>query len=77
MKDLTAQRWIKLTVGKHDFEIASANSKYLVGLVSGADRIEIVVLDDAPVGTCIVETSEKIVDASILTQLQVLKNVIM
>ena len=77
VKDLTAQRWIKLTVGKHDFEIASANSKYLVGLVSGADRIEIVVLDDAPVGTCIVETSEKIVDASILTQLQVLKNVIM
>ena len=77
VKDLNAQKWIKLTVGKNEFEIATANSEYLIGLVSGAERIDVVVLDDAPAGTCIVETSEKIVDASILTQLQVLKNAIM
>ena len=77
IKDLTAQRWIKLTVGKHEFDIATANSEYLVELVSGAERVEIVMLEDAPIGTCIVETSEKIVDASVPTQLQVLKDAIL
>jgi len=77
VKDLTAQRWIKLSISKHEFEIATAHSDYLVELVSGAERVELVVLDDAPAGTCIVETSEKIVDASVLTQFNVLKNALL
>lgn len=71
-KDLVAQKWVKLSVSECDVKIATTNSEMLLKMVSGAERLEIEVLEDVPRGTCIVETSEKIVDASVNTQLCVL-----
>jgi flagellar biosynthesis/type III secretory pathway protein FliH len=45
-------------------------------MVDGAERIELEVLDDAPSGTCIVETSDKIVDAGIHTQIGMLRDAV-
>lgn len=73
VKDLVAQKWVKMSVSNADVQIATSNSEILLNMVSGAERLEIEVLDDAPRGTCIVETSEKLVDASVSTQLNVLR----
>jgi len=75
VKDLTAQKWLKLSISKSEVQIVTTNSEYLLSMVSGAERLEIEVLEKAPKGTCIVETTEKIVDASINTQLEVLHKV--
>lgn len=74
VKDMVAKKWLKLSVSKSELQVATSNSEYLLSMVSGAERIEIEVLEHAPKGTCIVETSDKIVDASINTQLDVIYN---
>lgn len=76
VKDIKAQKWVKLSVSKHEVEFATQHSDYLLSVVEGAERIEIEVLEDAPAGTCIVETSEKIVDASIKTQIGLLRDAV-
>lgn len=76
VQDLVAKKWVKLTVSGYEYELATSNSEYLTQLVSGAETIDIQVLADAPRGTCIIETSEKIVDASVNKQLEGLHNTI-
>jgi len=76
VKDLKAQKWVKLTVSKQDVEFVTENSDLLLSMVDGAERIELEVLDDAPSGTCIVETSDKIVDAGIHTQIGMLRDAV-
>jgi len=76
VKDIKAQKWVKLSVSKHEVEFATQHSDYLLSVVEGAERIEIEVLEDAPPGTCIVETSEKIVDTGIHTQIGMLRDAV-
>jgi flagellar assembly protein FliH len=76
VKDLSVQKWVRLSVSKQQAEFATKNSEYLRSMVDGAERLEIEVLDDAPAGTCIVETSEKIVDAGIQTQISLLRDAV-
>lgn len=76
VKDLTAQKWVKISVSKQEAEFVTKNSDYLLAMIDGAERLEIEVLDDMPSGTCIVETSDKIVDASVHTQLDRLRTAI-
>lgn len=73
VKDLTAQKWLKISISSAEVQFVTANSGKLLNMVSGAERLEIKVLDNAPAGTCIVETTDMIVDASIATQLNVLR----
>lgn len=70
VKDLTAQKWVKLSVSEQDYHFATANAELLKSLISGAESIDIDILEDAPKGTCIIETNEKILDASVNTQLE-------
>ena len=76
VQDLMAQKWLRITVSKDDEDIVTANSDLLLTMVSGAERLDIKVLDDVPKGTCIVETAEKIVDASVCTQLKALREAV-
>jgi len=73
VKDIVAQKWVRLSVSDSDAVFATSHSDQLLGMVSGAERINIKVLDNAPKGSCIVETAEKIVDSGIDTQLSFLK----
>lgn len=76
VQDLVAQKWLKITVSKADADVATSSSDLLLTMVSGAERLEIKVLDDVPQGTCIVETTEKIIDASVRTQLNALREAV-
>jgi len=70
VKDLTTQKWVKLSVSEYDYEFATANAELLKSFISSAESIEINVIENAPKGTCIIETNEKILDASVNTQLE-------
>jgi flagellar assembly protein FliH len=76
VKDLTAQKWVKLSVSEFDYKFSTANADLLKNLISGAESIDIEVVEKAPKGTCIIETSEKILDASVNTQLESLYNAV-
>ena len=76
VKDLTAQKWVKLSVSEYDYKFVTTNADLLISHISGAESIEIDILDKAPKGTCIIETSEKILDASVNTQLESLYNAV-
>lgn len=72
-KDLTAQKWVKISVSNQQVEFVTKNSDYLLSVIGGAERLEVEVLDNAPAGECIIETSDKIVDASVSTQIDLLR----
>ncbi|MCX7614252.1 MAG: FliH/SctL family protein [Clostridiales bacterium] len=73
VQEMRDQDWIKLTVANSDTEFATSNSELLLSMVKGAKHIEISTLNIAPKGTCIVETEQGIVDASVYTQLEQLR----
>lgn len=73
VQDLRHQEWIKVTVSGYEVEFATSNSKMLLSMVKGAKHIEIETLEEAPRGTCIIETTQGIIDASIETQLKTLQ----
>lgn len=73
VQDIKHPQWVKLTVSKHEAVFATENSEYLLSLARSAEHIEVVVSEDAPAGTCIVETAEGITDTSISTQYRLLE----
>lgn len=76
VEGLYPQRVVKLTVSGHEAQFVTASSEYLRSLVHGAEHLEIEVKEDAPPGTCIVETEEVYVDASAGRQLQKLEEAV-
>ena len=73
---LNNPKWLKLTIDKSNVNFVTSNSDYLLGMVRGADRIEVEVLESALPGTCIVETNERVVDSSVYTQIKLIENVL-
>lgn len=68
-EEFTNQEWVKLCVSGSELEFATAHADVLKSMVKGAKYIDIVKLDRAPKGTCIVETAQGIANASVDTQL--------
>ncbi|MEA5040839.1 MAG: FliH/SctL family protein [Clostridiaceae bacterium] len=73
VQELRDQEWIKLSVSDLQVQFATENADFLMSLVKGAKHIEIEGLPEAPTGTCIVETPDGIVDASLDTQMDRIK----
>jgi flagellar assembly protein FliH len=74
IKDFNNQEWIKIFVSDFQFELATANADLLKSMVKGAKYIEIVKQSGAPSGTCIVETTQGIVNASIDIQMNKIRD---
>jgi len=73
VQELRDQEWIRLSVSDLQVQFATENADTLMSLAKGAKHIEIVGLPEAPSGTCIVETPDGIVDASLDTQMDKIK----
>ncbi|HWP79432.1 MAG TPA: FliH/SctL family protein [Candidatus Acidoferrum sp.] len=73
-QELRDQEWIRLSVSDMQVQFATENADTLMSLVQGAKHIEIVGLPEAPAGTCILETPTGIVDASLDTQMDKIKD---
>lgn len=69
VKDFNNVEWLKISVSEYEIEFATTNADLLMSMVKGAKYIDIIKLDGAPRGTCIVETSQGIVNSSIEIQL--------
>lgn len=69
VNDCASGEWIKISVSSNEYDFVTSNSELLLSMVKGAKYIEAVKLDNYPKGTCIVETSSGIADASVKTQL--------
>ncbi len=73
VKDYKKLEWVKVSVSEYESELAMTNVDAFLELAKGATDISITVLEDAPRGTCIVETPQNIIDVSVRKQLQKLK----
>ena len=73
VQEIRDQEWIKVSVSGCEAEFATSNSDLLLSYVKGTKHIEIETLDAASRGTCIVETPQGIIDASVETQLKKLR----
>ena len=74
MKHYNGQERLKVIVSEYEAEFMTSNADTLLKMTRGAKDIEIQVLENAPRGTCIVETPLSIVDASVETQFNRLKD---
>lgn len=72
VQEIGKQEWIKLTVSENEEKFATSNSELLRSMVKGAKSIKIITLEDASIGTCIVETPQGIIDSSAETQLELI-----
>lgn len=64
-------QWAKIRISAADEKLLKEAGVDLEEAISHvADRVKIVVIDDAPMGTCYVEFPDQIIDASVQTQLQ-------
>lgn len=76
VQDLQAKDWVKVTVSDAEAKFATTHRQMLQRMVRGAQTIKVDVLPGAPRGTCVVETSQSIVDAGVETQLSCLREVL-
>jgi flagellar assembly protein FliH len=67
---LHGQKTVRLQISRHEAQFATASSDYLLGLISGAEHLDIEVLEDKEPGTCILETDDVLIDASALKQVE-------
>ena len=74
VKHYNGQERLKVIVSEYEAEFMTSNADILLKMTRGAKDIEIQVLENAPQGTCIVETPLSIVDASVETQFNRLKD---
>jgi flagellar assembly protein FliH len=69
IQELNTQDWVKVTVSGCEASFATSYSELLQNLTQEAKSIKVTVIENAPPGTCIVETPQSIADASVQTQM--------
>ncbi len=67
---LYGHKTVRLMVSQHEAMFATASSDELRSMIAGAENMDIQVLEDAPPGTCILETEETLIDASASKQVE-------
>lgn len=77
VEEIYGQKRVKLAVSDYEAEFVTMSSDYLLSMIKDAQQIDITVLDEAPRGTCIIETESEIVEASASKQLDIIKNTLL
>jgi flagellar assembly protein FliH len=67
---LHGQKTVRLQISGHEARFATASSDYLLGLINGAEHLDIEVAEDKEPGTCILETDDVLIDASAVKQVE-------
>ena len=73
---LYGQKNIRLLISPHEAKIVTTLGDELRGMISGMDQMDVQVLEDAPQGTCILETEDTLIDASAQKQVDKLAQAI-
>lgn len=74
---MTKRQWAKIYITKCNTGISmDADAEFLERLAHLSDNIKIVTMDNSEEGTCIIELPDEIIDASVGTQLENIKDII-
>ncbi len=73
---LYGQKNIRLLISPHEAKVVTTLGDELRGMISGMERMDVQVLEDAPQGTCILETEDTLIDASAQKQVDKLAQAI-
>ncbi|MFV0517515.1 MAG: FliH/SctL family protein [Aminipila sp.] len=71
------KEWAKVYISHEDKAIAMNLEKGLLNALNQiSPNVKVVVMDDEPSGTCIIETSDQIVDAGVATQMDNIRQIV-
>ena len=74
---LRKKQWAKIYVTKCESGISmEVDTEFLEALSSLSDNIKIITMDNGEDGTCIIELPDEIIDASVGTQLENIKDIL-
>lgn len=77
VEELQKTKWLKVYLSRYDFELLKETDYDLIDtLASVSEDVKIVVMEDEPLGTAIVETPQQVIDLSVRTQLDNIKEII-
>jgi flagellar assembly protein FliH len=74
LAEIKGQKGIQLRCSSKDYPIAVANKEFLISMLEGVDDINIIEDMFLSKGSCVVETEGGMVDGSIDTQIDKIKN---
>lgn len=72
-EELIEPKVIKLTVSNCEKQMVTSNMEYIRSVSGDVGSIGVEVMGDAPRGTCIIETDNQIVDASVVSQMNLIR----
>lgn len=73
---IQTREWAKIYIAKTDSKILVEGDTDLLGSLSSlSDHIKIIVMEEAP-GTCIIELPDKVLDASVNTQIENIREIL-
>ena len=76
-EDCRNKEWAKVYISNADREIAMNLEKELIDALNQiSENVKVIVMEDEPSGTCIIESPDQIVDASVSVQLENIKQIV-
>lgn len=74
---ITKKRWAKIYITKCDTVVSmDVDTEFMEALSHLSDSIKIITMDNGEEGTCIIELPDEIIDASVGTQLENIKDIL-
>lgn len=74
---ITKKQWAKIYLTKCDTNISmDVDTEFLDAMSKLSDNIKIITMDNGEEGTCIIELPDEIIDASVSTQLENIKDIL-
>ena len=74
---ITKKRWAKIYITKCDAIVSmDVDAEFMESLAHLSDSIKIITMDNGEDGTCIIELPDEIIDASVSTQLENIKDIL-
>lgn len=74
---IMSKDWVKIYIAKCDAEmVVDGDTELISSLSKLSDHIKIILMEDEASGTCIVEMPDKVIDASVNTQIENIKEII-
>lgn len=77
VEELQQTKWLKIYISRYDFELLKETDYDLLdALASVSEDVKIVVMEEEPIGTAIVETPQQVIDLSVGSQLNNIKEIV-
>lgn len=77
VEDLQRTEWLKIYISRYDFELLKETDYDLLDALSSiSEEVKIVIMEEETVGTAIVETPQQVIDLSVNSQLNNIKEIV-